>query len=135
MCLIIEKTVEQKVATEDIHAFKALEGGMVSPIQRLQYIADKLYETEMQETEEMICSDNVAEEYLRNKYSDWTKNSLLKSIGRGFHALTTLGRANSYMKTSHSSYVYPCIIPKGSLYYISETQEIVSNKIIIKDEI
>lgn len=110
MCLVTFQK-EPYIAEKDITVYKALfKSGkrIISPFINFPYTLNKLYQT---------------------NFKISPKAPLLpKYIDEGFHEYR-----NKKYATDRWLEVYKCIIPKGSLYYISSDQEeIVSNQIIIK---
>lgn len=111
MCLITFQN-EPYIAKKDIVVYKALNktGKQIfSPFQQFSYILKKLYQTDFGITFGQTFVDK-------------------KLINEGFH-----GYINRKYAIFRWPNVYKCIIPKGSLYYISsDLQEIVSNQLIVK---
>ena len=56
-------------------------------------------------------------------------------IEKGYHSYSTLHKAKLEKSSNIIEVIVKCIIPKGSEYYINETQEIVSSNIIVTDKI
>lgn len=107
-------------AKEDIHCFKVLKRNKNSkilwaPVREKMYKQEKEYKT-------IIVRDGEA-------------------VHQGFHACLKIERAivlgtrYASRKTlkNYDMLILDAIIPAGSLYYIGDNDEIVSNRIIIKD--
>lgn len=114
MCLYT-KWKEPKKAKKDIIVYKILRENCISPYRGFSYNLGVKYDTDM-ESYEGISSKGIV-------------------INVGFHAFTSKralfkSNVNKYFSTGEA---FKCIIPKGSLYYISSCKkEIVSDSIIIK---
>lgn len=122
MCFYIRNNKESATlweATEDIVCYKKLSWNLVSPYENYQYIFNKLNKS-----------------YLRKIYDiklnkSYYKNFILIFIYKGFHTFSTLNSAKDYDIWCYS-YIYKCIIPKGSLfYYDNVNKQYVSNRVIV----
>lgn len=125
MCLITRQK-EPLIAEEDITVYKILTGRRAAIYYYFKYEKDLLYVTVMQKALDIMPADS----YVMATYH--TSKDII-SIGEGFHACTTIGRAE--MLRGVGEYIFKATIPKGSLYYKDETDLIVSDKIIIHDKI
>lgn len=122
-----------KIAEEDIVVYKILEelySCLQSPFSYYIWNLNKLYETEIQFTDDDSCFDDIAVDAKEKCIED------IKSIGQGFHSALTIERLNDVSGQEEFNYaVFKCIIPKGSEYYIGLSDLVVSNRIIIKEKI
>jgi len=119
MCLYTKQRFPRE-AKEDIHCFKVLKRNKNSkifwaPVQKKMYRQDKEYKT-------IIVRHG-------------------EHVNQGFHSCLIMERAivtglryasRETLKT-YDMCILDAIIPAGSLYYIGKNDEIVSNRIIIKD--
>ena len=141
MCLITNQK-EPEILEEDLIVFKVLKDNLKSPLQGFRYSKNKLYENEIEESEDPSFADNESQN-LYDKGGLSMQEVLeihdLKALGKGFHSITTEKRALSYINQFYSGYlwfkVFSCIIPKGSEIYRDATGLIISNKLIIKERI
>ena len=56
------------------------------------------------------------------------------SIDKGYHSYSTLDQAE-LKRIPKLELIVECVIPKGSIYYLNENNEIVSSDIIITDKV
>ena len=56
------------------------------------------------------------------------------SIDKGYHSYSTLDQAE-LKRILKLELIVECVIPKGSVYYLNENNEIVSSNIIVTDKI
>ena len=145
MCLITPNK-EKKIATEDIIVYKVLGVSLSSIIQDFRYKKDVLHETEIKEGSYWMAADHIAIEALKdsgyNPFRDHENDHHIEErkkllcIGEGFHSCKTLERANLIKNEENKkSDIYEFIIPKGAEYYEDLSDLLVSNKIIMKDEL
>lgn len=93
---------------------KSFFGKIVSPYWDFVYKLRTLYSTSL----------SVRQSLYSNK---------LYLIDEGLHAYTSIDKAEKEIISFKRAYIYRCIIPKGSLYYINKKDnEIVSNQLIVK---
>lgn len=114
MCLYT-KWKKPKKAEKDIIVYKILSKNCISPYMDFAYDLGVKYDTDMESYKGMFTNGFY--------------------ISAGFHAFTSKrALLNSDLKKYSLIVVaFKCIIPKGSLYYISSCKrEIVSDSIIIK---
>ena len=117
MCWYSNDVPKAQYATEDILVFKIFEklksNYALSLMMRFYYKYDKLYKVSK----------------LKIKKDQSRLGETYYCIYRGFHSISFrfINTANC-----NPSYVAPCIIPKGTTYYVNtDNGEIVSDKIII----
>ena len=109
MCLYTEWKIPRK-AESNIIVYKILHKNCVSPYRGFAYNLGVKYDTDME------------------SFNSPFGNGLYIDVG--FHAFTS---KRALLKSALPGIAFKCIIPKGSLYYISSCKkEIVSNSIIIK---
>lgn len=123
MCLIIkdkiyrcrqsakraERTLKPKKATHDILVFKVLNLEQVSPYRGFKYTMGK----------------EVAAKIVK-ELKDHGCGSYDIEIHQGLHAWRCKNDVIGSLRKCH-----PAIIPKGALYYIGDSDDIVSNKLIV----
>ena len=128
MCLITDK-LEPRTAEEDFTVYKFLWNRQSIYYPGFFYEKDKLYETEIKESDEWSCFTSADRHWLNSKYPYWsegTSNELM-CFGPGFHSMRKrINGANS---------TYKATIPKGATYYENPLGFIVSNKIIVHERI
>ena len=56
------------------------------------------------------------------------------AIDKGYHSYSTLSKAE-FVRCKIFELIVECTIPKGSVYYLNENNEIVSSNIIVTDKI
>ena len=56
------------------------------------------------------------------------------AIDKGYHSYSTLSKAE-FVRCKIFELIVKCTIPKGSVYYLNENNEIVSSNIIVTDKI
>lgn len=124
-----------KEAKRDIIVYKCFSNDLgysckiASPFTNFVYITDKVYKTKITESDDESYFDGAAG--MAKKEYEKTKGTL-KNIAEGFHSAKTLKR----LITNLSYYrIFKCIIPKGSVYYRGLSDLLVSNQIIVKNEI
>jgi len=133
--MLIELNAKPIEATEDLEVFKAIVVAYFEPknhcssiYKDFSYVFDKLYKTEMKESDDgayFDYTDRIAYELINPK---------TKFITSGFHSTSTKQRLNDHIRYSFQKIV-KCIIPKGSMYYINKTGCIVSNQIIVTNKL
>ena len=131
MCLQTTWT-EPKVAEKDLIVYKELiRSGIpdvyIAPYCPFKYELGKLYETEMQETDDDSSLDEDSSHW-KQRLQD--NDDYYKSIGPGFHSATSKKRLEAT-----NWCLMECIIPAGSLYYADGTGLLTSDQIIIVKEI
>lgn len=135
MCLITPYK-EKKIVEEDMIVYKTLTPDVRSVLQGFLYELDKLYETEIKESNDYCAADQFAIERLEYAgyfYRNAPKDDELISIGQGFHSCRTIERAEELVDPNER--IFSCTIPKGSEYYEDLSDLLVSNKIIINEEV
>ena len=137
MCLIT-KQKEPLIADNDIKVYKLLTVNSRSCFMNFKYIVDKLYETEFTFSDTEVTSfDRISNNELDKEFGEEWRGKVgteLKSIVDGFHAVLRIDRFDG-IYSDDVIYVYECIVPKGSEYYLDNNDCIVSNKIIIKENL
>jgi len=148
MCLITNQ-LEPKIAEEDIPVYKKLLSSklglnyVTSVYQNHLYTLKELNITKIWSTKneyEMVFFDSTDDaavhNYLRKicdyKFIYWRPfvlDNILLCIAEGFHSALSPDRLGNL-----AGLTYKCTIPKGSEYYLSFTDLIVSNQIIIVEE-
>ena len=132
MCLITNWK-SPRMAKKDIVVFKnfdcEFEDGLLSPYRGHVYQRYELNITNM-------VADNKFCSYMGNAildaYPDFASdNNPYTHVHEGFHAFTNLDYSSIY----RLGLTTKCIIPKGSLYYKDKTGLIVSNQIIIGEDV
>lgn len=136
MCLVT-KQKNPLIASEDITVYKLLTEGNYSEHQKFHYDEGVLYETEIKNSNRHLFYDwNDEKEFKREKNIpiDTPIHKLntydVLWLGQGFHSSTSAKRFNNIIGTVHR-----CIIPKGSEYYLGWTELVISNKIVVYEEI
>lgn len=117
MCWISSKKPIKKVATEDITVYKLLSFDLRAPFIHYRYFyAEKQKEIELKITE---------------RYDPYSR---LHIIEKGYHSYSKLSTIKFIQKTNQNWMpleIFICTIPKGSVYYENENDEVVSSNIII----
>lgn len=106
-----EKTLKPKKATHDILVFKLLTPELKSPYKNFQYTLGKEFSAKI----------------VKKMNPSWGEFAIV--VNEGLHAWRTGERAQNL--SCNSRKCYPAIIPKGALYYIGDNDDIVSNKLIV----
>lgn len=139
MCLITNQK-EPFVADRDIVCYKALSESAGSIYRDFVYILGDTYETEIlpagmgyshyafdeEDSKALKLYRYVNEDRLR-KMSELG----YVSFGQGFHS----AKKKTRIKLDYDEFLYKCIIPKGSQYYVNPSGLMVSNKIIVKGRV
>lgn len=136
MCLIIERTVQPSILQEPMTVYKVLSEDRYAPVFTFLYRTNELYKTEIKESTDRICADDVAGNYLREKYSDsWSHSLELKAIGSGFHFCLNPERADQMVISYVSNtIIFEAEIPAGAEFYEDGNGLGVSNQIIVKEK-
>lgn len=132
MCLITPHK-EKKIAEEDMIVYKTLSPDKRSVLQSFLYELDKLYETEIIKSGDYCPADEYARHMLNGAGYSCAPSSHLISISEGFHSCRTYDRATKMQDPPER--IFSCTIPKGSEYYEDLSDLLVSNKIIINEEV
>lgn len=140
MCLIT-KDKQKYIATEDMVVYKKLrsdDSEIVSQHHFFNYNLNELYKTEIAHSEDIRFYDRKATVAYNPKmfyndiidlvYKDIELGNAI-CIGQGFHFILVPDRPDSSI---HTLETYECIVPKGSEYYLDNSDLGVSNQIIIK---
>ncbi len=137
MCLITEQK-KAKIARRDMTVYKEMipvsDDIAKSPYQYHSYILGELYTTKIEQGKDWTCYGPRDERWLDNNYPMWNlgkQADKLICIERGYHACMTQDRVPEGSREC----IYKCTIPKGSEYYTDKTGLIVSNQIIIVEQI
>jgi hypothetical protein len=159
MCLI---TAQKKalIAQEDFIVYKYLRVIDEDTLQKIyrapyhitEYNLGELYTTTIEEISDddhfdKVAFDSVDSDLLDNLFKDskgernwciaWYNGDEpadLKYFGSGFHAMTTLERAEN-VSNMHEYRLFECTVPAGSEYYLNPSDLIISDKIIINKQI
>lgn len=131
MCLQTSQK-EPKVALKDKIVYKLFDrwdedrGVFISPYSYFEYKIGKTYKTKIKETSDDSSFDDKAAIELK-------KHKKYKSFGAGFHS--ALKKERLIEEELCFETIVKCIIPKGAEYYIGFTGLVVSNQIIVTEEI
>ena len=150
MCLITKN--EKQIATEDITCYKILNGENYSSVWGFKYEFGKKYEDVISESNDWCVVDTPAGERLEDEMRMeplWKGKEQLPSFqycstqlydygfrcyGRGFHSFASLNRAEMYGPIRREKIVR-CIIPAGAEYIQDNNECIISNQIIVVEDI
>ena len=150
MCLITKN--EKQIATEDITCYKILNGENYSLVCCFKYEFGKKYEDVISESNDWCVVDTPAGERLEDEMRMeplWEGKEHLPSFqycrtqlydygfrcyGRGFHSFASLNRAEMYGPSRYEKIVR-CIIPAGAEYIQDNNECIISNQIIVVEDI
>jgi hypothetical protein len=118
----------------------------------MEYNLGELYTTTIEELSDddhfdKVAFDSVDSDLLNNLFKDskgesnwgiaWYNGDEpadLKYFGSGFHAMTTLERAEN-VSNMYRFRLFECTVPAGSEYYLNPSDLIISDKIIINKQI
>lgn len=119
MCLITNTTIPT-ILDKDLVVYKVFtngDDGIYSIYQNYRYDIRKTYHNEEINSEPYyIIDQEIPDEYV---------------VAEAYHACTTLDRAKEHLYPE--SYIYKCVIPKGSkVFYDMYVSEIASDTIIVK---
>lgn len=135
MCLITpNKTL--KIADKDITVYKVIGMNLSAIFQDMKYEFGILNKTTLKESNEW--SSTGAEDLIwltENGFSKRKNKDKLICIGQGFHSLLTLKMAKGLKKHFIAGIIVECTIPKGSEYYDSPFDYLVSNQLIINKKV
>lgn len=134
-----------KIADNDIECFKIVllyrHNTICSYYQEFKYELNKLYKTELNVTKYRSGFTSILQGF--HSYSNELEydiitynmiplikvfNNKTNNILQSYIIHSTLSNKNILTKTVIAN----CIIPKGSVYYINKSEEIVSDQLIIK---
>lgn len=125
MCLYLKKT-KKYTASENIEVFKRFLKPSKEDTKTLitPYMNKRLYKNRLLKTK----IGRIMPSILKSKKG---------FIEQGFHSYSKLSTAmdKSRLLSIDCEVIYCCIIPKGAEYYIGEDNEIVSNQLIIINQI
>lgn len=127
MCLYLKKT-KKYTASENIEVFKRFLKPSKEDAKTLitPYMNKRLYKNRLLKTK----IGRIMPSTFKGKKG---------FIEQGFHSYsilsTAIDKSKSRLLSIDYEVIYCCIIPKGAEYYIGEHDEIVSNKIIIINQI
>lgn len=147
MCWFTEKKINKIVASEDIICYKVfrkkdiiyetnpyLVFGIGKPkiiqlksfVQNFKYIPYVKQKSVDLYTEPCACTTvNYTYYSVKEGYK----------IEAGYHSYATIARAMPEKMFLPKIAIIECIIPKGTIYYLNESNEIVSSTIIVTDKI
>ena len=123
MCFNIHREYrEERIASKDIVCYKRLQ--------------DTFEFTRSGSRKKILDSPYMHHSYVMNQlYSIPSLKKIYGDINEGFHMYTTKEKADKHW-VFYSVNTYRCVIPQGASYYINpESQECVSNQLIIKRKI
>ena len=147
MCWFTEKKTNELVASEDIICYKVfrkkdivyetnpyLVFGIGKPkiiqlksfVQNFKYIPYVRQKSVDLHIEPCVCATV--------NYTCYSVKEGVK-IEAGYHSYATIARAKPEKMFLPKIAIIECIIPKGAIYYLNESNEIVSSTIIITDKI
>lgn len=147
MCWITKRNINEKIASKDIICFKLFhEQDIVyrtkhflgfkigkpkiiqlnSLIRHFEYIPYKKQKSINLHIESYLYP---IVNLIHCKLKEYTK------IEEGYHSYATLSRVKLAKSFEPSSVIVKCIIPKDAIYYLNETNEIVSSTIIVTAKI
>ena len=134
MCLQTTWT-KPKIAEKDIICYKLLRPGIneneyLAPFKHFKYISNRLYKTRMTKGDVELGAFDIRASSSKRKMLN--KGYPLISIVKGFHSAMNKTRLRG---NSQYGKIVKCIIPKGAKYYKGLTNLLVSDKIIITNEI
>lgn len=139
-----EGNFNPKIAEKDISVFKIVR--KISPFkvesvyEKFPYNLDTLYILNTVESEIVSCSGLLgAYDIVKRAFHSYLSDSVSTFKYSGILYITpykdNIKSPLDYFRLSDESLVrIECIVPKGSQYCINELGEIVSNKIILKNE-
>lgn len=150
MCLIT-KQKEPIILKEDLEVYKIVEyykeNVFVSPFNYFVWKLKKKYKTHIEFENYDFCffSDEEGDYFIKelNFQPDALFSEVLRKItkemdytklSKGFHSLTTLERAKRG-KVHNSEVIVKCRIPKGSQVYYGPVDQVVSNQLIVLEEV
>lgn len=132
MCFYTTVESSPLLAHRDMVCYKILDRNMCSWIKGFKYTMNKVYKTEL----------GILEEGLNDIYFTSLGKRIISKhtycIFSGFHSYqrNTKQLSRVYrIGCLKISYIYKCIIPKGSLYYRNQFGEYVSDQIMIKEKV
>lgn len=134
MCWITTKETVPIIAKKDVHVYKVMklvDGTLLSYFQNMKYELNKL--NKLPSTINLFhYQGNTSIDKGFHSYAtlDYVKKTDVKNIYQ-----IRINRVIDYTtaKYSHVVGVAKCTIPKGSMYYKNERDEIVSDQIIINE--
>jgi hypothetical protein len=137
MCLVSEQKVP-KVAKRNIYSYKvvykdAIAENYRSYCENFRYILGQTYKIELRI--DKYDNDCFADSRAINRFHKKIRNGAkLFTVSDGFHSYSTIKRIQELWLTK-DLYIVLCMIPKGSEYIKDGDSLIVSNQIIILNEI
>jgi hypothetical protein len=133
MCLITPNK-RVKTARKDIISYKVLHQNLNAIFYNKKYELGVLYQTGIQPSTEWCVVGGEDIEWYDNNYEKILGLKKLKQLiclGEGFHSCSSLESAEKLKGNKYNYIITECIIPKGSKYYDSPFNYLVSNQIII----
>lgn len=136
MCWITDKKPTRKTATEDIICYKVFYSDKIKyKIKR--FLGIPLYKEGIEELYSLYRNYKYYP-YVHNPtvniYCGHDSNHTGWVINVGYHSYSTLNKAK-FTRCPGIELIIECIIPKNTIYYINEYEDIVSSNIIITDKI
>jgi hypothetical protein len=132
MCLVTKQKVA-KIAKEDITCYKILGANLRTPYMGYTYNVGKLYKVKLSVrwTNNWCSFDAKTDKaYLRKSGGDMVVNE----IEKGFHAALKVDRLKDVWGVKRYG-VFEFLIPTGSEYFRDKTGLIVSNRIMLVNDI
>lgn len=137
MCTVITKQMEGNplIAKKDIKVYKIgtrytpLEGysKFISLYQNFIYSPEHLFQTKF-----IYIYDGQTSDMKESDYMDTIEEQDRVFVTRGFHSYISKTRGIGSSRTGSRTEIGLFIIPKGALYYVNGSDNVVSNQIIFK---
>lgn len=136
MCWITDKKPTRKIVTEDIICYKVFYSKDIKyKIKR--FLGIPLYKEGIEKLYSLYKNYKYYP-YVHNPtvdiYCERDNNHIGWVINVGYHSYSTLNKAK-FTRCPGINLIVECIIPKNTIYYINEFEDIVSSNIIITDKI
>ena len=137
MCWTSDTNPIPKTADKDIICYKVFDIKDIK-YKRRKFLGIPLWKEGIEELYSMYkeykyipYADNPKVTIYYRKYNDihsWW------SIDKGYHSYNTLSKA-AFVRCKIFELIVECTIPKGTVYYLNENNDIVSSNIIVTDKI
>ena len=138
MCWVTKNKVEKKIASEDIIVYKVVRKGCLSSF-RSPYQC-----TPIEVGKTLVASDGFFDEIegdIKNEgmHAYW-KDEILVARCNLVYFFLPMGNPdwdtfNDYWPAYSETFLAKCIIPAGAVYFLNERGEVVSEKLIVTDNI
>lgn len=147
MCWFTEKKINELIASEDIICYKVfrkkdivyetnpyLVFGIGKPkiIQLKSFVQNFKYIPYVRQKSIDLYTEPCIYPILGSTYCSVKEGVKIEA---GYHSYATVARAIPEKMFLPKIAIIECIIPKGAIYYLNESNEIVSSTIIITDKI